>query len=717
MATKPTPANDPTELAQYTDSEWLKSTFIIKDTDIVSGNEYGKFIRKNRYYTTADFKFTSTSPGMSLAVNPKPQFTRYCDPRSKGKIRARPDVKVDVEGHSAGLGMGHFYSEAYDDNEQRIYLSFGHPKYMPFLVWLSRAFDIDKAIFHNRGVITTTLLEAVGAVSKFFAIATAPLLGFGMFFAGALTMESRFYSVNQQMYSYWATVENILNTMVARRTLVPYMFQNFTMKQDNTMNREMSVNKKEIETLNNLLPDVVDPETGRISVFALALRGQAAYNRVKRREMEEVARGGNPALDFYGYPLKGETSHDTTITNRLGNTPNFAAAIFKVVSKIAGDQAVDGSPLDQTGAKSQQATVSYDDMYTDKDGKPITLDLDPNDPNDTVDKRIAENVASKRSTFEKYREYLASDLADGSAFAIFNVDSTGSVGESFSNSSGANPIESTFNAISSKFRNVTNFLSSATDLPVVGDVMKFAADAGATILSDASFGLANPLLALAYGVNITMPKVWESSSANLPKANYKVKLNSPYGNAYSQLFNIYLPLAMLMAGSLPRSTGSSSYTSPFVCRLFDRGRVNIALGMIDNISITRGTSNLPFSRNGHPNAIDVEFSIANMDEVVAVDVNSNGVLSRVLSALNPNFADTPLTTYINTITAVDPYTQYYTIQRLRVKLAERMMTLKTIINPDPAALAAFTVGSNPVGQLIKAFTGDNQAALQSLVGR
>jgi hypothetical protein len=215
---------------------------------------------------------------------------------------------------------------------------------------------------------------------------------------------------------------------------------------------------------------------------------------------------------------------------------------------------------------------------------------------------------------------MMSELSEGAAFAVFNVEYTGSIGESFSNSFGSNPLESTFNSISSKARNLTDLMSSAANIPVVGDAMKFAADAGAKILSEASFGLANPLLALAYGVNITMPKVWESSSATLPRASYKMKLISPYGNSYSQFFNIYLPMAMILAGSLPRSTGATSYTYPFFCQLFDRGRTNIQLGMIESVSFTRGTSNLGFSRAGHPNAIDVDLSIANLDEMIAVDV-------------------------------------------------------------------------------------------------
>ena len=314
-------------LDQVFDSSWLKSTFIIKDSDIISGTEYAKYIRKNRYYSTADLKFTSTMPGMSMAVNPKPQFTRYCDPRSKGKISSRPDINLGTTGHPNGLGMGHYYSEAIDDNQQRIFLRFGVPKYMPLLLWISKSFDIDKVILHNRGIITTTLLEAIGLVAKFFAIGSAPLLAIGMFAVNVYTQNSRFYSVKETMYTYWATVENILNQMVARRTMVPYILQDYSYKLDNTMNREQKVTGDFITSISELIPDVIDPETGRISVFAIALRSQAAFNKMLKEDYDRN-KSVNLATDFTGYPITENTSHDTYFTNNQGEANFFTKYLF-----------------------------------------------------------------------------------------------------------------------------------------------------------------------------------------------------------------------------------------------------------------------------------------------------------------------------------------------------------------------------------------------------
>lgn len=711
-------SSNTSDAEQILDSEWLKSSFMLRDSDLVTGDEYQQWISKNRYFTTADYKFTSTSPGMNMAVNPKPQFTRYCDIRSKGKfIEDRPDITPSTVGHPYGLGMGTYYSEAIDDNEQRIFLRFGVPKYMPLLLWINKSFDVDKVVLQNRGVITSSLLTAIGLVSKFFAIAAAPMLALGMFAVNVYTANSRFYSVKETMYVYWATVENILNSMVARRTMLPQVFQDYSYKLDPTMNHEENITSKFVADLNALLPDVIDAETGRISVFTIALRAQAAFNRMKQQDIEL---NGQRKLseDFTGYRETGETSHDTYFTNNKGEESIFTKYLFKkAYDFLIKDDKSEQVTTEGDNTTNQSGLIDINKAFTTEDGNIMDFKPDPNVPTDSVDQRIIDNVQKKKPTWDRYKEYLMAELSEGAAFAVFNVESTGSIGESFSNSFTSNPLESTFNALSSKARNIGDLLSSASNIPIVGDAMKFAADAGAQIFSNATFGIANPLLALAYGVNITMPKIWESSSATLPQANYKIKLISPYGNAYSQLFNIYLPLAMILAGSLPRSTGATSYTYPFFCQLFDRGRNNIQVGMISNVGLTRGTSNLAFSRNGHPNAIDVDISIANLDEIISVDVSSNGVVSKLMDALSPDFSDSPFTTYLNTLTGVDVYTQIYRVPMIRLKLAERYMNIKAVMNPDPAAFAAFTVNTVPGFKFAQGIIGDNQAALQDLINR
>ena len=703
------------------DRDWLKTTFIIGDEDYLEGDPYSEYLKKNRYFSTADFKFTGTSPGLSIACNPKPQFTRYTDIRSMGKVPSRRGLygngviyNIGTETNSSGLGLGRYYSEAIDDNEQRIFLRFGLPKYTPLLVWLRKSFDIDKVILQNRGFFTSAVIQTAGLIAKLFAIAAAPLLAIGMFTLGVIVENSRFFHIgNGTMYLYWATVENILNQMVSRRTMLPHLFPNFTLKYDGTMNKEITMSKQFIDKLSSYIPDIINPETGRISVFAIALRAQANFHEMKIADIK-APDSENPSYDFTGFRESGDTTHTTPFRTKEGKVP--------FINRIFG-YAYDFLMVNEKDMlkKENETTslISMDPSFLDPEGNIIELNENPDSPSGTFEQQFIDNAIKNKSKFESYKKYLLAELGEGAAFAVFNVDSTGSVGESFNNSFTTNPLEVTFNSLSSKVRNITDFLSSATSVPIIGDAIKLAGDTVANVLSNASLGIVNPLLALAYGTQVSFPKTWESSSASLPRANYKFKLISPYGNAYSQLFNIYLPLAMILAGSLPRSTGNSTYTHPFFCQLFDRGRVNIQLGMIENVSITRGTSNLAFTRAGYPNAIDISIDIANMDEIISVDVNSTGVLGKLSEALKLNFNinDNPFSTYINTITGVDVYTQIYNIPQIRLKLLEKYMTLKSVINPDPAAFAAFTVDKVPGSSLVREILNENNKALEDLFYR
>lgn len=708
----------------FLDNEWVKSTFIITDRDLSTGNEtsYEKWIKKNRYSTSADHKFASTSPGMSLGVNPKPQFTRYCDIRSKGRLPNRPEVTASAVSSPTGLGMGGYYSMSIDDNQQRVFFRFGVPSYMFLPIWIAKAFDINKTVLQSRGLITSTFLQMVNVASSFFVLLAAPILSIAMFAVKVIVANSRFYSLKPTMYIYWATVENTLNALVARRAMLPYILKDYTYKLDKTVGNEEAISADFVNNLSSYIPDIVDPETGRISVFAIALRSQAAFNSIKIEELKQreqnIESAALKSLDNGGaipeYTLRGVT-HNLPNSNTSNPRGGVISYLFKRAHAILmdgnADESVEG--LDENNATTK-SVIGYNEIYLDENGKPLDVSLDKNNPNDSVDARIESNANKKKDKLAKYGEYILSELSEGAAFAVFNVESTGSMSESFSSSFGANPIESTFNSISAKARNLGSLLSGVADIPVVGDAMKLAADAGAVIASNATFGFANPLLALAYGVNVSMPKVWESSSASLPSSTYKMRLISPYGNAYAQLFAIYLPFSMALAASLPRSTGTSTYTSPFFCQTFDKGRNNIGLGMITQLNINRGTSNLAFTRAGHPNAIDLDMTVSSMDEIVSMDVTSSGVLTSAMEALSLDASDTPFISYMNTVAAVDVYTQAFRIPMLRLKIAERYMKIKSIINPDPAAFASMTVETVPFGGLMRDILGDPASALQAL---
>lgn len=343
-------------------------------------------------------------------------------------------------------------------------------------------------------------------------------------------------------------------------------------------------------------------------------------------------------------------------------------------------------------------------------GVPVKVNVDSREAADNPD--LVQNQVHKDriqdGSYNKFGEYLTASLTAGAAFLVLNVESTGSVGESFSNSADTNPIETLFNAVSSKIRSTLNAVTGAYELPFIGPAIRAAVDITGSAIDSASAGLASPLLALMYSATVSLPKAWSQSSASLPRASYKIKLTSPYGNAYSQLFNMYLPLAAIMAASLPRSTGLDTHTAPFMLQLFDRGRVNIPYGMVESLSITRGTANLPFTRSGQPNAIDIDLNILDLNQLITIDIEGSGILTRTFKFQPPNFTDTSLDVYVNTLTGLDVYSMFYKLPRWILKGSEKTATLKALFT-DTAAHAAFTARWVPFLETITEFTGANKS--------
>ena len=221
------------------------------------------------------------------------------------------------------------------------------------------------------------------------------------------------------------------------------------------------------------------------------------------------------------------------------------------------------------------------------------------------------------------RNMFQAERRDGAQFVTFRVSYSGSTGESFSSSVEESQISQKFNSTSSSARSARFDWANGADLKQIPGVSQVLG-AVDSFLSNTLEGVhMSGFLALAGNAFVDIPKTWSGSTAQLPRAEYTVKLRSPYGSRMSRLMNLYIPLAMLLAGALPLSTGKRSYTSPFICEAFCRGRHAIRLGMIDSMSITRGVGNMGWNSDGDALGIDVTFSIVDMSTVMHMPINSN----------------------------------------------------------------------------------------------
>lgn len=173
---------------------------------------------------------------------------------------------------------------------------------------------------------------------------------------------------------------------------------------------------------------------------------------------------------------------------------------------------------------------------------------------------------------ESFVKYLDAELSQGGAFAVFKVNYTGSMNESFSNAIMESDLSQKLNQASStarqlRFSFAEGNIGSGPIMDFIQSALGGVKDLVSGALSGLTLNLSDGIMAALTGSYYDFPKTWQSASASLPRANYTVQLVTPYGHPLAQLQNIYIPFCMLLAAVLPRSTGKQTYTSPFLCQI------------------------------------------------------------------------------------------------------------------------------------------------------
>lgn len=249
------------------------------------------------------------------------------------------------------------------------------------------------------------------------------------------------------------------------------------------------------------------------------------------------------------------------------------------------------------------------------------------------------------------------------------------------------------------------------NIPGLDTVLHALTDFAGGALSGITMGFSNVVASFLSGMHLDAPMRWDDSTFNLPSLNFKMKLVSPSAHPIAQLRGIYIPLAAILAAALPRSTGPRSYTSPFVCSMFVRGYQRVTLGMITSLSITRGTSNLPFNKYMRPLAVDVDFTVTDFSQVLASPTPSS-----LLSPGDVAFDDeSGISRYISALCGRDLFSATHVSSKFKIKLSTFLKSYLIAASPETVgAMIGDALGSN---FLFSMFSGNTkQAAYGDAVG-
>lgn len=644
------------------DHEWLRQSFMIAhDTqrDYRGDPINNDIAYRTRFFTTAVFKFSDTSLGGNLVINPHPQFTRTADIRVKGL-------------YTPSKGMGRYYSEVIDDNKRYVSMMFGVPQFNSLTSFYKGFYNSDVATVARTGrgpsvffTLGQTIGFVVGLLSPWLVVYSLSS-AFIKWAIGAPS--SKYYFLKPTMPTYWNAVSMIANDLAVKTQLIT---RQWSAPVGSAGDVRQSLKPEEVRQINYGMSDLIDSfneETGEgngINVYAVATRAQ----RIQRRAYKalEDHYNNNDAPDM----LSGEPDAIALRLQGLVSSTNATKPTRSFVEYL------------KSWSEEGPGVLNGDK------GASFSIDAEGNSsptPEGTTD-LLTEKALTKNDegAVDSWWSFLSAELDDGAQYVCFRVENTGDAQESFSNQAGEPEIAGKINNMSGGMRS-TRFSMADGNVGDAGDgvmgMLGSVAGSAINAAKEVAMGTAQSLgfdglAALGGNAFVDIPKYWQSSTTSMPRMSYTIRLNSPYGNRYSKFMNIWLPLSMLLAGALPLSTGAHSYTSPFLCQLYDRGRAQTRLGMIDSFSVTRGKNNLGFNRIGEPMSVEVQFSVVELSSILHMPIKQSFNPADVSQVFE---RESLYNDYIAVLSSLSLAEQIYVGERIKIGLTKYMKNLDSFFS-------------------------------------
>lgn len=234
-------------------------------------------------------------------------------------------------------------------------------------------------------------------------------------------------------------------------------------------------------------------------------------------------------------------------------------------------------------------------------------------------------------------------LGGATQFVGFRIEKSGAdANESFSNSTAPSEFAEMVNSKTASLRNKwydfkgLSSVDDATDAFTDG-ALRGLFDSAATVLGQGIGAMADTV---AGGATIDVPEHYSGSDFN-KSHSLKLQLRAPYGDPVSIYQSVIYPLAMLLAAALPHSVGANSYGQPFLCRVYSKGLFSIPLGIIESLSISRGSSEFGWNYNNLPLCIDVNITIKDLAAAMYLPIADKNFVN--IFAANSSFTEYMLT--------------------------------------------------------------------------
>jgi hypothetical protein len=113
------------------------------------------------------------------------------------------------------------------------------------------------------------------------------------------------------------------------------------------------------------------------------------------------------------------------------------------------------------------------------------------------------------------------------------------------------------------------------------------------------------------GANIAFPELWKTSNFGR-SYNIDMTFKTPYGNKKSIFMDILVPMAHWICLAAPRMMTVNTYGNPFLCKFFIPGFCSVDMGIVENLTITKGGDGSCWSADGLPTEVNLSVSIKDL---------------------------------------------------------------------------------------------------------
>lgn len=590
-------------------------------------------------------KCRDTSLGGNDAINP---YYQYCE----NDDIMHPFHMTNINN---AIGMGRVYSETIDDLQRILYLGFGTPKFNNLAGFYKRAYDADLGKMMNSGPDGMSISQTIGELTGYAAraiisVPAIPLTILRVIAKGTeATPISKYYDFKTQMPLYYRMVNSILIQLgvnlgqIDNKKAVAE-----TGRGTNGSNiKSQTYGETQSQISSELGDDAGSPDYIREYNFDM-------FRVMLKRAMYEKD-GTDPSKFSTDYALDKQAAQGATINT----TTSSAAGAASAAAETGLISSIKNSLSSAFGGSSAAS------------------------PADAANNQSVLDAAGTfaRSELNAFAAAYSSSFHDAFLFIGFRVERGTTSSESLSTSTTQSPVQQQINSHLQAARNV-NFAAMGGNLGS-GMIASALQEIGGAVTGLAEgfaegFGVSGLAALATGGAMFDIPEVWQDS--NFTKSySFNFQLKAPYGDPVTIMQSLYVPLACLLAGALPRATGASSYASPFLCQAYCKGMFSVPLGIIDQLSVNRGSDTHGWNMMGLPLCIDISMSIKDLSPSMYVALSGSSLLSAISDVWNVN---SPFNQYLLTLSGAGPleWVSPYENFARRMKVLRRVIP-ENMLNP------------------------------------